>query len=648
MPESTIAIAGMLACTVRFASSRPVVGGADRVAARPGRTTSSDRLGRGRNDRCVRRDREHSVVAVGGEAGDLLAGQPDGDAGDRVEPIGDLLLEDRVGEPRDVAVRGFGLARRPRADSSLRLSLRPARTCAASRAFRAASSAACAAAFRSARLPVAFALAALAPAAPRARRRRPRRLRCLRREPVGRRSRPSPRLSSAFLAAPMSFLSDWAASVATFSAICTLSCSGFALDDHPERLVRIRLRLREERVGDERRYLAARARLCRGMACAAVSGTTSARSPISRTAPPRPPLPQSALPFEFPSRFVSPEGAEPSAAPGSVVLRHFVFLPTPTSSGPQLPHVAVGHSPHCPSSRRKVGRARRRLITPKGERTMRSSLVRGIRPLPSIGASAAPSERRDPRRRAVRRRFASRRPRRRHHAAGQAPLEGRPRRDRPARRAPAARLGARLGDERQDDRDGDGCRDPAAARCGSPTTARERTSSRASPRRCSPRAAPSSACSRSTRARCPRSRGASGRGRSSLGNLFRDQLDRYGELELIAERWRDGARRATRRAARGQRRRSAARRARPRPRAGAVAHVRPGRPAPRATVAPARGRLDLLRRVRHAVRLRGCLRRPPGRLPLPDVRPRAPPARRRRARDRAARARRQRLHAGDA
>src|SRR5262249_44674578 len=24
-----------------------------------------------------------------------------------------------------------------------------------------------------------------------------------------------------------------------------------------------------------------------------------------------------------------------------------------------------------------------------------------------------------------------------------------------------------------------------------------------------------------------------------LGNLFRDQLDRYGELELIAERWRD-------------------------------------------------------------------------------------------------------------
>src|SRR5204863_770214 len=29
----------------------------------------------------------------------------------------------------------------------------------------------------------------------------------------------------------------------------------------------------------------------------------------------------------------------------------------------------------------------------------------------------------------------------------------------------------------------------------------------------------------------------------SLGNLFRDQLDRYGELELVAQRWREMARR---------------------------------------------------------------------------------------------------------
>ena len=30
----------------------------------------------------------------------------------------------------------------------------------------------------------------------------------------------------------------------------------------------------------------------------------------------------------------------------------------------------------------------------------------------------------------------------------------------------------------------------------------------------------------------------------ALGNLFRDQLDRYGELEAVAERWRDDDRRA--------------------------------------------------------------------------------------------------------
>ena len=50
-----------------------------------------------------------------------------------------------------------------------------------------------------------------------------------------------------------------------------------------------------------------------------------------------------------------------------------------------------------------------------------------------------------------------------------------------------------------------------------------------------------------------------------LGNLFRDQLDRYGELELVAARWRDGGRGAPRRAARRQRRRPAGRRPRARP-----------------------------------------------------------------------------------
>ena len=48
-----------------------------------------------------------------------------------------------------------------------------------------------------------------------------------------------------------------------------------------------------------------------------------------------------------------------------------------------------------------------------------------------------------------------------------------------------------------------------------------------------------------------------------LGNLFRDQLDRYGELELVAERWRDAvAALPADGAARLQRRRPAARRGR--------------------------------------------------------------------------------------
>ena len=51
----------------------------------------------------------------------------------------------------------------------------------------------------------------------------------------------------------------------------------------------------------------------------------------------------------------------------------------------------------------------------------------------------------------------------------------------------------------------------------------------------------------------------------------------------------------------------------------------------RAAGAPARGRLEVLRPLRDAVRLRRRLRRPPRRLPLPELRPRAAAARRRRA-----------------
>ena len=124
----------------------------------------------------------------------------------------------------------------------------------------------------------------------------------------------------------------------------------------------------------------------------------------------------------------------------------------------------------------------------------------------------------------------------------------------------------------------------------------------------------------------------------SLGNLFRDQLDRYGELEHIAERWRAAVATLLPRDARRQRRRSARRR--PRGRTRGRAALRRRRSAARAARAAARGRLEVLRPLRRAVRLRRGLRRPPRRLPLPELRARAAAARRRRALDRPAGARR--------
>ena len=44
-------------------------------------------------------------------------------------------------------------------------------------------------------------------------------------------------------------------------------------------------------------------------------------------------------------------------------------------------------------------------------------------------------------------------------------------------------------------------------------------------------------CSRSTRPGCPRIAPSSTRGWSCSRNLFRDQLDRYGELEHLADEW---------------------------------------------------------------------------------------------------------------
>ena len=95
--------------------------------------------------------------------------------------------------------------------------------------------------------------------------------------------------------------------------------------------------------------------------------------------------------------------------------------------------------------------------------------------------------------------------------------------------------------------DGDGGRDPAPA---IPARAQRRGREPRLGRRlrrCSPPVTPTSGCSRWTRRRSRSSWGACGRERVCLGNLFRDQLDRYGELELVAERWRDASRPCLRR-----------------------------------------------------------------------------------------------------
>ena len=113
-----------------------------------------------------------------------------------------------------------------------------------------------------------------------------------------------------------------------------------------------------------------------------------------------------------------------------------------------------------------------------------------------------------------------------------------------------------LGDQRQDDHGRDGRLDPRArGHRGWSTTAPARTWPAASPRRCSARRAAAARIDgelglfevdefwldRVAPQLAPRA--------MLLGNLFRDQLDRYGELETIADRWAalvGGAARATR------------------------------------------------------------------------------------------------------
>ena len=100
-----------------------------------------------------------------------------------------------------------------------------------------------------------------------------------------------------------------------------------------------------------------------------------------------------------------------------------------------------------------------------------------------------------------------------------------------------------------------------------------------------------------------------------LGNLFRDQLDRYGELERLADEWATMVERlAGRSRLRPQRRRPAGRRPRPRPGAAPARGrhlLRDRGPLAGAARAPARPRRQALPPLRAPLRLRARLRRPP-------------------------------------
>ena len=150
----------------------------------------------------------------------------------------------------------------------------------------------------------------------------------------------------------------------------------------------------------------------------------------------------------------------------------------------------------------------------------------------------------------------------------------------------------------------------------------------------------------------PGRRRAASRARSCSRNLFRDQLDRYGELETIADRWAERRARARRRRARPQRRRPAGRRPRPRTRRREDAcyfGVEDDALALREMQHAADAKH--CRRCGAAVPLRRRLPRPSRPLPLRQLRRAAPGRRgrgatRRRARGASARARVHAAHAG--
>ena len=208
-----------------------------------------------------------------------------------------------------------------------------------------------------------------------------------------------------------------------------------------------------------------------------------------------------------------------------------------------------------------------------------------------------------------------------------------------------ARLDARLDDrqrhQRQDDDRGDDRRG-AARRRARPGPQPRRLEHELGRRHGAARAARRArACSRSTRPGCRGSPPQLDPRLIVLGNLFRDQLDRYGELEQLADEWAAMVARARRQhRLRAQRRRPAGRRPRPRPRAA---------PPPGVTYFGIEDPSQALPELQHAhdakhcrrcgapLRLRARLRRPPRPLRVPELRRRPARARRRRDRDRAAR-----------
>src|SRR5579884_4256352 len=158
----------------------------------------------------------------------------------------------------------------------------------------------------------------------------------------------------------------------------------------------------------------------------------------------------------------------------------------------------------------------------------------GVRSADALRPPARAGGRARPRRRVA---VAPARRRRRYDDPRQAADPARPRCDRPPRRAAHGGGCRRLGDERQDDDDCDGSRDPALSSPAGPQRGGANlVSGVASALLAAPRAElglfevdegalPELLARLRPRGVC-------------LGNLFRDQLDRYGELELVAERWR--------------------------------------------------------------------------------------------------------------